>query len=276
MKNSCMIKFQIRVLMQTWNTLVVWILLLCATIANFIHNCISNTSMHFVSEMYDPVKMLTLSGWSTAGGILMYAYPLVLVIPTAVHFYNERTTKVNIYLQSRCGFRVYYYGNAIAVVILTFLIFTLPFLSELVLSLICSDKGAIRDPSGLQYYSVLPETNKILLFRIWLLSPPLYGVLMTIRFGLISSILSLFNYSIATSPRIKYKMLTMLPLISLLYLLMIIDRFIPVKLTYILTIPMFENTDVNELFWLVFLGVLLFFSIFILKVNEKKYYSLQK
>lgn len=275
MKTNDIVKYQIKVLIESWSTVSVWIILLSFVVANFVHNCSSNIKMHYVSEMYDPIKTLTLSGWSAAGGIFMYVYPLVLVIPTAMLFYNEKSSKVNVYIQARCGFGLYYYGSAIAVIVLTFLLFTIPFMLELVLTFICFDNNSIKDPSGLQYYAVLTDLDRVIFHDIWIISPKLYGVVMTLRFGVISSVLSLFNYSFTTSPRIKYKMLTIIPLVSVLYALMIIDRFIPGNLTYILAIPMFENTNENEIIWNVVMIILLMFSLLKLKANEKYYYCLR-
>ena len=276
MRTTDVVKYQIKVLIESWSTVFVWILLIGFVAANYLHNCSSNIKIHYVSEMYDPIKTLTLSGWSAAGGIFMYVYPLILVIPTAMLFYNDKSSRVNVYIQERSGFRSYYYGSAIAVIVLTFLLFTIPFMIELLLAFLCFDNNSIRDPSGLQYYAVLPDLDKLLFHDIWIISPQLYGLVMTLRFGVMSGVFSLFNYSFTTSPKIKYKMLTIIPLISLLYALMLIDRFIPGVFTYILVIPMFESTNENEIIWDILMIILLMISLLKLKANEKYYYSMQK
>ena len=138
-------------------------------------------------------------------------------------YYDERINGISRYIQSRSGFKKYYYGNAIAVVIVTFFLFTVPFLLELLLSVICFSSRSVADPSGVQLYVTLPEEKKNLLYQVYIVSPYLYGFLMTIRFGLISCVFAFFNYAFSTSPKIKYKMITMIPLLGTLYFLMIIE-----------------------------------------------------
>lgn len=271
-----MVKYQIKTLLLSKVTIIVWILLLGTAVVNFVLNCIHNAKIHYVTEMYDPVKTLVLSGWSDTGIIFMYIYPLIVVLPTAMIYYNERQNGINSFIQSRCGFRKYYYGNAIAVFIVTFVLFTLPFLMELCLSEICFSKYSIGDPSGLPYYESLAETGKILLYKLYIFSPGLYSLVMIIRFGVISGIFSLFNYSFSTSPKIRYKMISMIPLLVLLYALMLVDGFSPVKLTYIQVLPMFEYTKHNEYVYVFGYLLILLVSILVLMINEKRYYSYKK
>jgi len=205
----------------------------------------------------------------------MYAYPLILILPTAMVYYDERINGISRYIQSRSGFKKYYYGNAIAVVIVTFFLFTVPFLLELLLSVICFSSRSVADPSGVQLFLSLPEEKENLLYQLYVASPILYGFLMTIRFGLISCVFAFFNYAFSTSPKIKYKMITMIPLLGTLYFLMIIDRFVPAKLSYLMFMPMFEYRNVSEGFYLAGYIGMLAIALLELRKNEKRYYSLQ-
>ena len=269
------VRCQTKAFLQSKSAVAVWIILLCVTSLNFISNCIYNVKIHYVTEMYDPIKTLTLSGWSNAGNIFMYAYPLILVLPTAMVYYDERINGISRYIQSRSGFKKYYYGNAIAVVIVTFFLFTVPFLLELLLSTVCFSNHSVADPSGIPLYVTLPEEKKNLLYQVYIVSPYLYGFLMTIRFGLISCVFAFFNYAFSTSPKIKYKMITMIPLLGTLYFLMIIDSFVPAKLSYLMFMPMFEYRNVSEGFYLAGYIGMLAIAILELIINEKRYYSLQ-
>ena len=269
------IKCQTKAFLQSKSAFVVWIILLCVTGVNFITNCIHNTSIHYVTEMYDPIKTLTLSGWSNAGNIFMYVYPLILVLPTAMVYYDERINGISRYIQSRSGFKKYYYGNAIAVVIVTFFLFTVPFLLELLLSVVCFSSRSVADPSGVPLYETMPEEKNYFLYQAFIASPFLYGFVMTVRFGLISCVFAFFNYAFSTSPRIKYKMITMIPLLGTLYFLMSIDRFVPVKLSYLLVLPLFENRNASEGIYLAGYIGMLAIAILELILNEKRYYSMQ-
>jgi hypothetical protein len=161
------------------------------------------------------------------------------------------------------------------VVIVTFFLFTVPFLLELLLSVICFSSRSVADPSGFPLYLTMSEEKKNLLYQVYIVSPFLYGFLMTIRFGLISCVFAFFNYAFSTSPRIKYKMITMIPLLGTLYFLMIIDRFVPAKLSYLMFMPMFEYRNVSEGFYLAGYIGMLAIALLELRKNEKRYYSLQ-
>ena len=269
------VRCQTKAFLQSKSAVVVWIILLCVTSLNFILNCIYNVKIHYVTEMYDPIKTLTLSGWSNAGNIFMYAYPLILVLPTAMVYYDERINGISRYIQSRSGFKKYYYGNAIAVVIVTFFLFTVPFLLELLLSVVCFSSRSVADPSGFPLYVTMPEEKTTFLYQVYVVSPILYGFLMTIRFGLISCVFAFFNYAFSTSPKIKYKMITMIPLLGTLYFLMIIDRFVPVKLSYLLVLPLFEYRTLSEGIYLAGYIGMVAIAILELIINEKRYYSMQ-
>lgn len=269
------VRCQTKAFLQSKSAVVVWIILLCVTSLNFIWNCIYNVKIHYVTEMYDPIKTLTLSGWSNAGNIFMYAYPLILVLPTAMVYYDERINGTSRYIQSRSGFKKYYYGNAIAVVIVTFFLFTVPFLLELLLSMVCFSNHSVADPSGVPLYETMPEEKNYFLYQAFIASPFLYGFVMTVRFGLISCVFAFFNYAFSTSSKIKYKMITMIPLLGILYFLMIIDRFVPVKLSYLLVLPMFENQNISEGIYLAGYIGMLAIAILELVLNEKRYYSMQ-
>lgn len=269
------VRCQTKAFLQSKSAVVVWIILLCVTSLNFILNCIYNVKIHYVTEMYDPIKTLTLSGWSNAGNIFMYVYPLILVLPTAMVYYDERINGISRYIQSRSGFKKYYYGNAIAVVIVTFFLFTVPFLLELLLSVVCFSSRSVADPSGVPLYETMPEEKNYFLYQAFIASPFLYGFVMTVRFGLISCVFAFFNYAFSTSSKIKYKMITMIPLLGILYFLMIIDRFVPVKLSYLLVLPMFENQNISEGIYLAGYIGMLAIAILELVLNEKRYYSMQ-
>lgn len=270
------VKYQTKVLLQSKYAIAVWLMLIITVSANFIMNCIHNVKIHYVTEMFDPLKMITLSGWSDFGIVLMYIYPLIVVLPTAMSYYDDRLSGINYFLQSRCGFKKYYYSNAIAVCFATFILFTIPFLIELILSTICFSFFSKGDPSGFPYYETIPDLNKYLFYKIYLISPFLYGLVMIIRFGLISCLFSLFNYSFAVSPKIKYKMITMIPLLVLLYALMFIDKVVPLKLTYIEVIPIFNYKSNGGYFYIIGCLAMFWVAILELKINEKRYYIFKK
>ena len=108
-------------------------LVLAFVMANFYHNMFNNNEIQYISQMYDPIKMLTLSDWSVSGYFFMEYFPLLVVVPTSCAYLTDRDTKMKIYIESKTGKGYYWYAKLIVVFLTTFLIFTIPFFIEIML-----------------------------------------------------------------------------------------------------------------------------------------------
>ena len=62
-----------------------------------------NNNAQYVSQMYDPMKTLTLSDWSAPGFFMMFFYPILVVLPTATSYLKDKESGVKIYVQSKTG-----------------------------------------------------------------------------------------------------------------------------------------------------------------------------
>ena len=92
--------------------LCIYFLLFGAVLWNFFEN------MHQfhngdVTQMMNPLKLSSLSTWSPVMYYMMQFYPLLLVIPTASTYYDDKNSKILNYIQSRAGIRNYLVGKAV-------------------------------------------------------------------------------------------------------------------------------------------------------------------
>ena len=273
------VRIRFSVIVSSWNSIVLWIILCVMVCANYCMNCNANMGIHYITEMYDPIKMITISDWSKVGSILMYVYPLLVVFPTATLFYSERASKINIYLRSRYGNKKYYYGSAIAVFLATLFMFSTPFILEVLLVKLTSSPFSTKDPSNIPYFVSISNNESLFLRNVFIHTPFLYALIMSIRLGLISAIFALFNYSFSTNPKIKFKMITMVPLMLFLYALMIFGnrvKTVHINTSYLFVIPAFGPVDISDIRYVVGLMIMILISLVELYFNNKRCYELQR
>lgn len=277
MKGKYMLKksihMQISYLLRSKPVIFILFILLAVISINFGINLNANREAMYISEMYSFEKMLTLSDWSKMGYYLVQYYPLLIVIPTACSYIIDRNNGINTYVQSRVGKRSYWYGKLISVFVLTLLIFTLPFLMEIILNLICFPLEANGHPSGEEFWMTIEEESQYFLSDILLYSGALYAVIMVLLFGVVSAVLATFNFAVTTLPIFKIKILTYFPIYILFFAISILPHIINLNFTvdYYYILRMFETTTVkNYGAYSAFMIVLLAVSVILIEWKIKK------
>lgn len=239
LRNS--IHMQLRVIFEKKVALIIFFILCALMLTNYFTNVFTYKGTDIV-DMYHPMKILTLSNYSEYSFYLMQYYPLLVVIPAGFSLFADKQLNQFIFIQSRVGARQYYLGKLIVVFIVTFFIFTTPFLIEILLNIMAFPITAIGDPSNLGVYhpSYIGLVNMYLLSDFYIHAPFLYAISFTLIFGIFSSILAVFTVAVSTFP-IKFKVLLFLPVYVLLYLLGALYQLIPTL-----------NIDTNYFFYLRF------------------------
>ena len=91
------IKMQLSELFRKKTVVFTFFILLFFVLANFyqnmFHNLYQDEEVKYISQMYDPIKLLTLSDWSTIGYFMMEYYPLLVVLPTACAYLTDNCIK---------------------------------------------------------------------------------------------------------------------------------------------------------------------------------------
>lgn len=266
------IKMQVTGMLEKRAVKITFYLLFAFVIVNFWVNMMNYYEVQYVSQMYDPIKVLTLSTWSISGYFMMQFYPILVVIPTACEYFVDKETRVKIYIESKIGKKNYWYSKGISVFLVTFIIFTVPFFLELLLEVICFSMDAMGDPSGFQYIQTIENENGYLLCQLFLKNKLLYAILMSVLFGIVSGVLALFNFAISTFAFIKYKIFTFIPIYILLYLLLIMERLLGVDYTfnYFYILRLFSSEPKNYIIYGIFIVVLVIASSIILKFKTLK------
>lgn len=265
-------KMQITGMMEKRAVKITFFLLFVFVIVNFFVNMMNYYEVQYVSQMYDPIKVLTLSTWSISGYFMMQFYPILVVIPTASEYFVDKETGVKIYIESKIGRKNYWYSKGVTVFLITFIIFTVPFLIELLLEGVCFSLDASGDPSGFQYIQTIENERGYIFYPLFLKHKFLYAIFMPVLFGLVSGVLALFNFAISTLAFIKYKIFTFIPIYILFYLLLIMERLLGAGYTfnYFHILRLFSSEPQNYFCYMLFLLVLVIVSCIILKIKTLK------
>jgi len=268
------IKMQLKVIYEKKVAMIMLFLLLTLVLINYFGNVFTYQGFDVVN-MYHPMKLLTLSSYSEYGYYLMQYFPLLVVIPAGFSLYADKHSNQLIYIESRVGARDYYWGKLIVTFLVTFFVFTAPFLIEIILNLIAFPFSATGHPSNLGYYERTHHLKQILFSELYIRAPYLYAVFFTFLFGLFSGILAVFTVAISTF-RIKFKVLLFLPVYLLLYFIGMLNQLIPtlsVFTNYFFYLSFYHhhpNASTSFYMYLIFMLFILGLSIFIMKIKMKK------
>lgn len=256
-------RYNMKSLLESKNSVIIFFALMIFVCINFCFNVRHNINILYITEMYDPIKVLTLSSWSRVGYIMFIYLPFLFVIPTSLSYIKDVSTRSKIYIESRCGKKAYWIGKAMAVFSTTFILFFIPFFTEVILSVVSFDFGSHGDPSGVNYIDMLDHNTKFAFMNIYYTNRILYAVLFIVVFSAIAGVLALFNFSITTLPFMKYKIFTFLPLYLLFYLISVISKYLKLnyETNYLFILRMFDDTPKNYFVYAVFIGILFIVSV---------------
>lgn len=267
------IKMQLAYMLRSKSAVVIFFILMVAVGENFYTNINRNYKTIYVTQMFDLVKMLTLSEWTKVGYFFMHYYPILVVIPTAFVYLSDKRSGMDIYMIGKVGKKNYLFGKMISVFLITFIVFTIPFITELVLSMICFDVRSVGDPSNFEYFQTIVDDGNYFLSSIYLHNRILYAVILILLFGIISAILAVFNFAINVLFDFRYRIATIWSAYVLLYLIKTISKFIKPNFTlyYVDILKFFDDhAKRNYLAYTIITTMVLFISIAIIRFKTSK------
>lgn len=253
--------------------MLTYFVLQCAVIVNFFMNIRENVRMQYVTEMYNPIKVLSLSDWSITSYYILSFLPILIAIPTALSYLPDKDSRIQVYMEGRCGSAAYWYGKMIAVFLVTLFVFTVPFLTELILCGICYSPVSNHDPSNCSYVRLIIEgEGGFFLAGFFFKNQYAYAVLCILLFGIVMGILGVFNFAVSTLPFMKFRIFAFFPVYVLLYGIDIVTKVVMPEYTtnYFFILQMFDIQKKNYMVYLCFFILLLGVSLFIIWRNTRK------
>ena len=223
-------------------------------IANFITN-VFQYSGRDVAEMYMPMYFLTLSAedWSFNFFFMEY-FPFLVVLPAAFSYLKDRSSREVNYLAAKIGRKNYYLSKGIAVFLVTFAIFSIPFLLEIILNCIAFPLNAVGHPHNFNNYQLMKNFEDFFWLPLFQVSPYLYAVVFTFIFGMVSGVLAVFAVAISMLG-MRFKVFVFVPCYLLLNGIFAIQAVCPVCTYYGYYFSIFDSMEKSG--WAYLLVVLL-------------------
>lgn len=215
---------QTNFLLKKREAICVFYILLIMVFINFVGNVLYFQGMDIV-EMIQPMKLLLLSYDRTNLNatntlLLIQLYPLLVVFPAGFSLARDYQLGTRVFLVSRLGNATYQISKYLSVFLATMIIFTVPFLLEIILNCISFPMSAAGNLSNLSMYdgAYRNAVDEYLMKDIYLYSPYLYAVIGTLFFGAVSGLFGVFTAEVSSLIRVKYNVFFFLPVFILLNL----------------------------------------------------------
>ena len=246
---------------------------------NFVNNVLQFQGMD-VSNMYHPMKLLTLSYnrvYYNADITLLFTqvYPLLVACPAGLILAKEKQMKMNSLIESRMGRSTYVFSKGIAVFCATMIVFTIPFLIEILLNVVAFPMDSTRDLSQVGVYEAkyIQMVQNYWFHGLYESSPYLYAVVMTVMFGAFSGLIGLMVMSFSAIFPVRFRvMYLILPFVLLNSTIYILPEFTGGTLQHVwykYTL-IFSDGEKNTAVFLVILAIIVVFNILSTIISGKK------
>ena len=184
------IKTQVNILIRQKGAQLCFLIMLSLIIGNYIVNLFDyrNIDQACVPNF---LKLSVLDDENKFGWYFMTFMTFLVVLPGGLSIAKEKKTRIDIHIISSCGGRLHYYiAKIVAVMLVTFCCFAIPFLIELVLNL-CAfpiEESESLLSVDIAYKQYCGEIQECFLFDWFYKNPVLYVLA---RIGISSVLLSL-------------------------------------------------------------------------------------
>jgi hypothetical protein len=270
---------QTNFLLKRKPAIIVFYILLTMVLGNYFYN-VYEFQGRDVIEMYQPMRLLLLSYDMSnyqADRLIMLVQlcPVLFVIPAGFSYTHEQQLKQDVLMIGRIGCFTYNMSKMTAVFITTFLVFTVPFLFEIVLNCISFPIHATGNFFNADFYhpNYIKVVNNYMLKTIFLISPYLYAVIGTLFWGATAGLLGMFTMAVSTIVNLKFRIVLFLPVFLLLQFSLYIDSLSSIQqpttawYSYLL---LFEEYPKNMIVLYISLGFLMLFSVFVTAYRSRK------
>lgn len=266
-------------LLKKREAVCVFYVLFIMVIINFIGNVLYFQGWDIV-EMYQPMKILLLSYNRTNLNatntlLLIQLYPLLVVCPAGFSLAKEYQFNIQVYLISRLGNFKYQVSKYLSVFLTIMIVFTVPFLIEIILNCISFPLSATGDLSNLSSYdrAYMNGIDHYFMKNIYLYSPCLYAVVGTLFFGAVSGVFGIFTVAVSSIKKVKYNVFLFLPVFVVLNFSTILGGRFPPNTTSIKWYDylLIFNDEVKDIRFLVMvLLAFILFSIVAVCISSRK------
>lgn len=268
------IKMQTSVLLRKKSTAIVFFVFLFLVLINFYTN-IREFRGGDVNTMIHPMRLLFLSNSFDRNNIFFFQYfPLFVVIPSAFAYLCDKNSREIVFIQSRIGKKDYYIGKFISCFIVTFLLYTVPFILEAILNCIAFPVESYGEVGVGAFFTskYIKLIDGYMFTSLWKFNSYLYAFLNILGIGFASAVLSTFTLALSTFSIVKFKILLFIPVYTLLYLIGTLEEIFKFDFTtsYYSYIAMFNGNKKSSFGLVMFLLILIIIICIILFVDIRR------
>ena len=270
---------QTNFMLKQKETLVVFYVLLIQVLGNFISNVLTFQGIDII-QMYQPMKLLLLSynrvNYNADATLLfIQLYPILVVLPAGFALCKEQQSGQEVLMIARLGQLTYNFSKLIAAFCATMIVFTMPFMIELLLNCIAFPLTATGDMTNMDIYepNYIQAVHRYLMSGLYIQSVYIYTIIGTLFMGIVSGILASFTVAFSSIVRVKYRIILFLPVFVLLYATIYLQNILP---SWIPTIKwydyllLFNDEPKSYLFLITGLLALIFFSFIATLLSSRK------
>ena len=266
-------------LLNRKGSICTFLLLLAMILYNFISN-VNTFEGRDICEMYQPMKLLLLSynrvsfnGDMTL--LFVQLYPILVVCPAGFILSKEFQFGESVFMTARLGQKKYLLSKLLSSFLTTFIVFTVPFLIEIVLNCISFPLDAVGDLSNWHLYSeaYIKGVHSYLFYQLYLLSPYFYAVVGTVFFGVVSGILSMFTVAISSIVKAKYNVFLLLPVFLLLHISVMIaevNQKAPITTRWYDYVLLFNDCTKSPLGFVLVIFIIILSSFVLIHISSRR------
>ena len=247
------VRTQIKFLIGQKSFALVFSVLMVVMLRNFIENVLTFRGYDVIS-LYHPMKMLALSFNKT-----VYNAESAIVL-----------TGQSVLMSARLGRKVYLWSRVISVFVVTTIVFSLPFLLEIVLNCVSFPLNATGDFYNYNAYEEELLASEALYQLPWLyqFSPYLYAVVCTVFFGVFFGIWAAATTTLSALVKVRFQVLLLLPSFLLLQLTLYTGE--SGTTNWYNYVFFFNDINRNTTFFVVLMGILVTFVLIGTTVASRK------
>lgn len=147
------------------------------------------------------------------GVLFQQIYPLLVVCPAGFVLAKERGSREHILMITRMGSGVYYFSKLLSAFVVTAIVFTLPFLLEMLFHILAFSTKPDRDYSYWSEYSeeYIAMVRNFMFYKVFVYAPYVYAVGKVLLFGLFSGLMGAFSVAVSALYQVKLRITVMLP-----------------------------------------------------------------
>lgn len=249
-------------------------IILSFVVVNFLNNVWVYRGYDMV-DMYHPMKILLLGDDSGATKYyFLQIIPLLVVLPGGFSMIKDKQTGMQIFYISKSGRIKYFVNKCIAIFLVSFIVFAVPLLLEVLLNCISFPMLATGDLSNNNVYDPVYRdlVSRYLFKDLFIAMPYLYAIVMNLLVSLAAGTLGLFVCAISLFG-IKYKIFLFIPIYVLLNgltLAAMIVGSVSFSVSYFDYLSLYNSTPKNEHAFLLFVLGMLVISFGMIGFKAKK------